>query len=253
MQDLPATLRRLGIPRDGVLLVHNAFKQLGREGFVPYQVAADLANYMATGTLLLPTMSWRYVKPSQPVFDELATPSNTGVLTEVFRTRYATRRSLHPTHSVAGLGASADSFLNEHHLDPTPCSERSPFGKLVVADGWILMLGIGFDCCTVVHHGEEVVAPERYLRPDSAVESYTCIDRFGTKHPVKLRRHLLLPRDYWQFQDALHRQGKLRLGYLGTVVCRAFRAADLNAIVLSTLKTRPDAIIARSMQRYRIM
>lgn len=253
MLELRATLGRLGIPRDGVLLVHSAFQQLGREGFVPAQVVDDLAEYMTAGTLLLPTMSWRFVKPANPVFDELNTPSNTGVLTEVFRTRRATRRSLHPTHSVAGVGRHVDRLLDEHHLDATPCSARSPFGKLVDADGWVLMLGIGFDCCTLVHHGEETVAADLYLRPERETESYTCVDRRGTRHPVKLRRHLLLPRDYWQFQDELHRNDELRLDYLGAVVCRAFRARDLHARVTGKLRQRPDAILARPMQRYRTM
>lgn len=253
MLDLRACLKRLGIPRNQALLVHSAFRQLGREGFTPEQVATELAEYMAPGTLLMPTMSWRYVKPSQPVFDELNTPSNTGVLTEVFRKELATHRSLHPTHSVAGLGANAAALLNEHHLDVTPCSQRSPFGKLVEADGWILMLGISFDCCTIVHHGEEMVAPDYYLRTGTNIEPYVCIDRNGILHDMRLQRHLLLKRDYWQFQDEMHRDAVIEFGYLGTCVCRAFRARDLHSRVCKTLAKRPDAIIAKPLQRYRTM
>lgn len=246
-------LRKLGIPRDSALLVHSAFRQLGREGLTPDFAIEDLMGHMAAGTLLLPTMSWRFVKPAQPCFSEIDTPSNTGILTEEFRTRFATARSIHPTHSVAGLGREVGTFLDEHHLDATPCSPRSPFGKLVTADGWVLMLGIGFDCCTGVHHGEEVVAPDLYLKPESQAETYTCVDRHGTEHQVRLRRHQLLPRDYWQFQDALHCAGMLKIGYLGSVVCRAFRAADLHSVVCERLRVTPDAIIASNLQRYRIM
>lgn len=253
MLNLRMTLQRMGIPRGCALLVHSAFRRLGNEGFTPEQVIEDLADHMAPGTLLLPTMSWRFVKPAQPVFDEIRTPSNTGILTEVFRTRYASRRSLHPTHSVAGMGSQVDTLLDEHHLDPTPCSRRSPFGKLVDADGWVLMLGISFDCCTLVHHGEEVVAPDLYLNPESEIESYTCIDRHSVSYPVKLRRHKLLPRDYWQFQDGLHRDNLLKLDYLGAVVCRAFRARDLHARICERLARRPDIILAQPLQRYRMM
>jgi aminoglycoside 3-N-acetyltransferase len=246
-------LERLGIPRGGALLVHSAFRGLGREGFSPEGVLEELAGYTAQGTLLLPAMSWRHVKPADPNFSELDTPSNVGVLTEVFRTRMATRRSLHPTHSVAGLGAGVDELLGAHHLDETPCSPRSPFGRLVEADGWVLMLGIGFDCCTLVHYGEETVAPELYLRPPQSVETYACRDRQGQVHTVRLRRHLFLPRDFWQFHDQLERDGRLRLGWLGSVACRAFAARELHHRVLRTLETRPDAIIARPGQRYRRM
>ena len=63
-----------------------------------------LLGHLSGGTLVMPTMTWRTVTPDRPVWDELATPSHTGVLTEVFRTRYATARSIHPTHSVAACG-----------------------------------------------------------------------------------------------------------------------------------------------------
>lgn len=253
MQRFSAILQRLSIPGDAVLMVHSAFQSMAREGLTPDTVIRDLEEHVLHGTLLMPTMSWRYVKPATPAFSELDTPSNTGVLTEVFRTRFATRRSLHPTHSVAGLGARVDEMLGEHHLDETPCSARSPFGKLVSADAWVLMLGIGFDCCTLVHHGEEVIAPDLYLRPMDTVESYRCTDRSGIVYEVKLRRHLFLPRDYWQFQDELAREGLLRLGHFGNVVCRAFRAKDLHTRVVRALAAKGDAILARPGQRYRRM
>jgi aminoglycoside 3-N-acetyltransferase len=246
-------LERLGIPRDGVLMVHSAFKAFKREGFAPAGVLAALREHMKDGTLLLPTMSWRFVKPANPVFDELATPSNTGALTEIFRTQIATHRSLHPTHSVAGVGPRAEAMLSGHHLDDTPCALRSPFGELVPHDAHVMMMGITMDCCTLVHHVEEMIAPELYLKPVAERETYTCKARGGKEHTVLLRRHLFLPRDYWQFQDELASQGKFRVTTIGSTVCRAFRARDMHEAVTRALTARPDAIIARPGQRYRMM
>jgi aminoglycoside 3-N-acetyltransferase len=246
-------LQRLGIPRDGILMVHSAFKTMACEGHEPGTVLATLVDYMLSGTLLLPTMSWRYVKPEKPVFDELSTPSNTGILTELFRTGYASARSLHPTHSVAGRGDLAAELLGSHHLDETPCSPRSPFGLLVKHEGWVAMLGITMDCCTLIHHVEEMVAPDLYLKTPAQREMYTCRDRRGGEVTVFLRRHLFLPRDYYQFQDMLAAQGRLRISRIDNTVCRAFRAADMVQVVTDTLAKRPDAIIARPGQRYRMM
>lgn len=246
-------LERLGIPRDTVLLVHSSFKGFARDGHRAESVLKSLVDYMAPGTLLLPTMSWRYVTPSAPVFDELLTPSNTGILTECFRTQYATARSLHPTHSVAGCGNLAQEVLGSHHLDETPCSARSPFGLHTAHDGWVLMMGSSMDCCTLIHHVEEVVAPDFYLKSHADRETYTCRDRYGQEIVVCLRRHLFLPRDYWQFQDTLAVRGQLRIATVDSSVCRAFRARDLVQTVTDRLKVRPDAIIARSGQRYRMM
>jgi len=246
-------LNRLGIPRNNVLLVHSAFSLFGKEGFTPQHIVGDLVEYMAPGTILMPTMSWRFVKPSQPIFDELLTPSNTGVLTETLRKDYSSHRSLHPTHSVAGLGSKAGEMLGEHHLDNTPCSVRSPFGKVIEADGWILMLGIGFDCCTIIHHAEEIIAPQLYLKSLSEIQTYICIDRVGCHHKVSINHHLQLKRDYWQFQDQMHRDGVISFTYNGSIVIRAFRARELNERVCKMLIKSPDSIIAKPMQRFRVM
>lgn len=242
-----------GVPRDGVLFVHSAFKQFGLDGYDADAVLDALADYMAPGTLLLPTMSWRFVKPAQPIFDELATPSNTGILTEKFRTRLATHRSLHPTHSVAGMGIRASEILGSHHLCLTPCGAESPFGLLASHDAHVIMLGISMDCCTLVHHVEEMVAPALYVRPKQGTERYVCRRRDRTEVEVLLRRHLFLPRDYWQFQDILASRGQFDVRRIDNSISRHFRAADLIAVATGILESRPDAVLARPGQRYRMM
>ncbi len=97
-------LDRMQVPRDGVLVVHSAIATLSRQGFRAEAMIEALLRYLSAGTLVMPTMTWRTVTPEQPLWDELATPSHTGVLTEMFRTGYATARSIHPTHSVAACG-----------------------------------------------------------------------------------------------------------------------------------------------------
>ena len=244
-------LHEVGVPRDGVLLVHSAFKTLSRAGFRAEPFLAALAGYTAPGTLLMPTMSWRAVNPANPVFDELATPSITGVLTELFRTQVATRRSLHPTHSVAGCGTHVDALLASHHLDDTPCSARSPWGLLAGFDAKVLLLGVEMDSCTLIHHVEATIAPELYLRPER--ERYLCRDRQGREVEVVTRRTLRLPRDFWQFEAALAAEGGVRRHKLAETHCVVFAARDMVRVASRILRERPDAIIARPGQRYRMM
>src|SRR6185295_12382366 len=93
-------LERFGVPPDGVLVVHSAIASLSRQGFRAERMIDALIHHMRGGNLLMPAMTWRTVTPEKPQWDELATPSITGVLSEIFRTRYASTRSIHPTHSV---------------------------------------------------------------------------------------------------------------------------------------------------------
>src|SRR5471030_222268 len=97
-------LEGFGVPRNGVLVVHSAIATLSRQGLRAEGIIEAFLAHMAGGNLFMPTMTWRTVLPDKPLWDELKTPSHTGILSEIFRTRYATGRSLHPTHSVAGVG-----------------------------------------------------------------------------------------------------------------------------------------------------
>src|SRR6185437_15742021 len=122
-------LKEARIPAEGVLFVHCSFRRFHAHGFEVDRFIEALLAERRGGTLVMPAMSWRIVTPANPVFDELATPSHVGILAERFRTRFASHRSLHPTHSVAALGRRAAALTSGHHLDNTPCSLNSPYGR----------------------------------------------------------------------------------------------------------------------------
>jgi aminoglycoside 3-N-acetyltransferase len=113
----------------------------------------------------MPALSYKAVTPETPIFDVQATPSCVGALPEYFRMRPGTRRSVHPTHSIAGVGQSAAGFLAEHELDTTPVGPRSPLSKLRDAGGQVLFLGCGLRPNTSMHGVEELVEPP-YLFAD---------------------------------------------------------------------------------------
>lgn len=233
-----------GVPGDGVLFVHSAFRRLGAAGFRAEAFIEGLIDYMRDGTLVMPTMSWRVVTPANPWFDEIETPSHVGVVAELFRRNYATHRSLHPTHSVAALGRHATKLTATHHQGDTPCPLTSPYGKAREMDAHVLLLGIGLERCTAIHHAEEMVAPEVYLFPPEMAETYQCRSRDGTIHPMRLRRHLRLNRDFPQFAAPLTARGLMRVGELAGTKWQAVSQDDLLAEVFSALKRNPRVIVA---------
>lgn len=246
-------LEALEVPKTGLLLVHSAFKGFSREGYDADEMLIALVEYMNDGSLFLPAMSWRFVKKENPFFDELKTPTNTGILCQKFLERYAKRRSLHPTHSISGVGKEVNEILGTHHECTTPCGEKSPFSKLAKLDGRIIMMGVGIDCCTVIHSGEEKAAPSYYVEPEKNMEKYTCTDRNGKKYSVNLRRHRFLPRNYWQFQDLLASRKQLKIFRMDNSICIGFSAKVMKETVEEVLYEKPDAIIAKTGQRYRLM
>lgn len=231
-----------GVPRDAVLLVHSAIKGLSRQGFKAEAIIESMLDYLKDGTLLMPTMSWRIVTPENPVFDELATPSQTGVLTEIFRTRYASHRSLHPTHSVAGVGPTAGALLSSHHQGNTPVPATSPYGLMRDYASYVLLLGVGMEMCTAIHHPEEVIAPDIYVKPPREAEPYKLVSRDGNVIPYSLRRHPRLPRRFDKFIPQLAAAG-MACGHIGDVPWELMRLSDLMRVVFSQLLSNPRATL----------
>jgi aminoglycoside 3-N-acetyltransferase len=227
------------VPRSGVLVVHSAIGKLSRRGFRAEAMIEALLEHMHDGTLLMPTMTWRTVTAAQPHWDEIGTVSETGVLTEIFRTCHASHRSIHPTHSVAAVGAVADTIVSRHHLDVTPVSENSPYGLMRPYDAHIVMLGVGLEAVTAIHLPEELIAPELYLRPLDPAETYNCRGRNGQVHRVQTRRHWRLDRDFPKFGPRLQARGQLKTGFVEDCAYAVVSLKDLLAIVTETLADNP--------------
>jgi aminoglycoside 3-N-acetyltransferase len=231
------------VPKDAVLVVHSAFKGLGQAGFRAEATIESLMDYLSGGTLLMPTMSWRNVTPKNPFFNELETSSQTGVLTEIFRTQYASHRSLHPTHSVAGFGPLSKSLLSTHHLSNTPVSSSSPYGLMRDYSTYIMFLAVGFEMCTAIHHAEEVIAPEIYVKSLSEAESYRLHSRDGRILNYQLRRHIRLNRNFPKYEILLAQSNKLYCGNISGINWMLVRACDLYSEVFRSLVASPSATI----------
>lgn len=241
-------LEQFHVSQDAILVVHSAIGTLSRQGFRAEAMCEALLDFVSGGgSLFMPTMTWRTVTPDNPHWDEITTPSHTGVLTEVFRKVYATARSIHPTHSVAGWGPVAPRLLSRHHLDATPVSPNSPYGLMRDYNAYVLMIGVGLECCTAIHHPEEVVNADLYVRPPEQVELYECRDRNGVKHAVRLRRHPRLDRDFPQFSQPLAEQGLLQTGNILGCPYTIVALRDLLRHVFAALIENPRATLRQAV------
>lgn len=180
-------LQDAGVRPGGVVLVHSSLRALGALPGGAETVVQGLLRVLGdAGTLLMPALSYDIVRPDAPFFDVAQTPSNVGALPEYFRTRPGTLRSVHPTHSVCGIGALAEELLADHLLDATPCGAHSPFARLPQAEGQVLMLGCGLRPNTSMHAVEELVAPP-YLYGPEVTYHLRLLD--GTERKKVYRKH----------------------------------------------------------------
>lgn len=152
---LTADLERLGIRSDDTLLVHSSMRALGHIDGGAETVLDALASIVADGLLLLPTHTWKDWNNRDGIFDPRTETSCVGILPELFRRRDGVIRSWHPTHSLAGLGADAATYLAGEEHTHTPCPRHGCWGRLYDVRARILFLGAPLRTNTTLHSVEE--------------------------------------------------------------------------------------------------
>ena len=155
-------IAKLGIVRGATVMVHSSMDEIARRA--PFLTAVKVIEILQsglgeTGTLVLPTFPFRgkqfdYVRKN-PRFDVQRTPSQVGLITEVFRRMPGVVRSLHPTHPVAAWGRNAVELTSTHHLGST-FGETSPFCKLQAVDGRVIGIGTQLESYTLLHVADEL-------------------------------------------------------------------------------------------------
>lgn len=174
-------IRQLGIKNGDTILLHTSIKGLKTPDIKAEGIIEWLLGVIGEqGTLLVPALSYKAVTVESPIFNIETTETCIGILPEVFRLKYATHRSIHPTHSVCAVGRLAKSLTLSHKLDHTPVGEHSPFSLLPQVEGKILMLGCGLKPNTFMH-GIEEIASASYALAKQAV-TYTISANNTTYH-----------------------------------------------------------------------
>ena len=148
--DIIEALKRVGLRGGESLLLHSSLRSMGTvNGGADALIDAFLETLGTDGTLMVPTFNYSV----DDYFDPRETPSRTGAITECLRNRKQAVRSLHPTHSVATIGAKAAQYT-EGHEEVGAFGINSPIDKLAKAGGHTLLLGVKHDTSSAVHVGE---------------------------------------------------------------------------------------------------
>jgi aminoglycoside N3'-acetyltransferase len=185
------------LPKDfEILMVHSSVSNM----FPMYRDnAGDLLKLllrMSTGrTLAMPAFffgtaehyNYDYYRIN-PVFDVRRTPSQMGLVTELFRRRKGVLRSLHPTHSICASGPLAAELTSRHHLSPLIAGPSSPFG--VMGRRNTIILGVGVEyyrSLTQVHAVEDAMGSDFPVpRRDDECVKITLINSTGAPIPYEL-------------------------------------------------------------------
>ena len=206
-RQLATQLGELGLVQGDTVMAHAALRSVGPMlGGPDSLIGAILDAVGPAGTLMVYT-DWNgdyhdmldadgrvpdALRDDIAAFDATASRAirDNGALAELVRTTPGALRSGSPGASCAAIGARAAWLTADHALD-YGYGERSPFARLVEAEGKVLMLGAPLDTMTLLHHAEHLaeVPGKRIVRNEVpfAVGGGTVwrmCEEFDTSEPV---------------------------------------------------------------------
>ncbi len=159
--ELCKVLKDMGIQEGDILFVQTSFNDLYTLDARPMELIKALRSSIGTtGTLLMPA----YTAPPNDtnwIYDPVRESTYTGIVNEVFRRLPGVIRSLHPRHSIAGIGPHAESILSNHEKCIRADGAHSPFDKLrYINNSKILTLGLPQGFISFLHWIEDI-EPEK--------------------------------------------------------------------------------------------
>jgi aminoglycoside 3-N-acetyltransferase len=171
-------LRALGVSEGATLVVHSSLSAFGEvEGGAKTVVRALRRCVGESGTFVVPTFTGDVItdphpdcrtagiagvdeaRARVPLFED-AFPTRMGAIPTAVLAEPDRVRSRHPQASVAAIGAAAKN-ITEHQPFAYAMGADSPFRKLYELNALIVLLGVGHDRNSFLHHAESLLPVHR--------------------------------------------------------------------------------------------
>jgi len=252
---LEAILRDLGVAPGGDVMVHAALSRLGHIVNGARDVIDALAAVIgADGTILVPAHAnltdpalWRkppvpedwvaVIRAEMKPFDPHLTPVfRRGALPDALLRHPATRRSPHPQAAVAALGAKAEWYTASHPLHQGHGAD-SPYNRLRLAGGQVLLMGVGLESCTVLHLAECLAeCPYTRQQPVAVLQ----VDGSGHRSFVRLQSYGGSSAHFEKLRPVFAGRGWLREHHLDDYLFTLLDVGPALDWLIERLRTEPD-------------
>ncbi len=231
-EDILFSLRNMGIIEGDSIIVHSSLTAIGYvENGADTVIDALIEAVGDRGNLVMSTLTgW------ETPFDVNTTPSGVGRISEVFRNRKNTLRSLHPVHSVAAAGKDAEYLTHGHENCETGCGKGTPYYKLKDLNGKILLLGVDMDRNTMMHCLEEEIDALYLWTLDIPAPTY--IENYQEKS-FTLKKFPPGHRDFLKITPELRKNEAMVEGFIGNAQVKVIDINNLFEIGLKILHEDP--------------
>ena len=240
--DIVTGLKKLGLKSGDVAFIHSSLSSFGYvEGGAETVVRAFLETLGSEGTLSVPIFHNYFWGMWSQVWDRDNTPSLMGRISETVRTWPGVRRSRHAPHPIAAVGALAEDLTERNNRSDFALD--SPFARLVELNAWIMLAGVDYNSCTMIHLVEErKQAPYRHWVDLSGT---VVEDGVAAKKTFPFyKRYPGVRNDFLRLGERLENEGLVKIEMIGKSVIRCFRAQDLCDCVSRSLDEDPLYLIS---------
>lgn len=232
-RDIEAGLLELGLGAGDLVVVHSSLSSFGRVvGGADTVVEALLSVLGPEGTLVVPTFSYR-----PEFFDPDLTPSVVGAITEAVRKRDDSKRSLHPTHSVAAIGPLSEDIIKDHEKT-TPFGQGSALYRLLELNGKVLLIGVGHTTNSIIHVAEELAEAPYLERVRQVIVALP-----NGRRVARIVRRPGCSQGFGRIADRLEATGTVRRLSIGRSLAQLIPAGAIVGTAISMLKENPAALL----------
>jgi len=235
-EDIEEGLRRLGLGRNDLVMVHSSLSSLGYVvGGADAVIDALLETVGPEGTVAMPTYSinaFKYVEEEDRCYelseefmepyDPEKTPVWTGLLPETFRKRKNAIRSLSPRYSIAAIGPKAREM-----------AEGDWGEKLQELDGYVLMLGVKIT--------------NNSLAEGAAVYA---LGEAGYKEKIVRKGRYAITLGPWpdltKMEELYKKEGVMKVGRIGQATARLLKARPMVSLTMEAVKSDPERFCPRT-------
>lgn len=243
LQEAKLAFRSVITPGDD-LLVHASLKTLG---YFPDGISAVVEAIQEAltpaGTLIMMTDTRSFARTGVFSPDQA---SETGRITEVFRRMPLVVRSVVPMVSFCAWGARASQYTKPYdsHLD-----EDAPMNRLLANSAKIMLLGIGYEKCTLYH-----LAEERHRVPYNTYKTFSGVLRVdgqpdrSISQTYFVRSDLSTKKDPSRAGQELEAKGLVKFARLGDGLVRVFEAREFDRVCMDLLQADPRAFLVRDQE-----
>lgn len=240
--DLIRQFKNCGLAEGQTIFMHTSLKSLGYVvGGAETLIRSLLEIVGEEGTLMMPSQTWKNLDPSTgvhweepkewwpiirehwPAYDKEITPAiGMGIVAEMFRKWPGAKRTDHPARSIAAIGKHAEYITKEHDLGNI-FGKNSPVDKLYELDGYVLLIGVGYDKNTSLHLAEtRANFPSKTFADES---SAVMID--GKRTWVTYKTQVVKDEDFIQLGSEYDKEKEIKICKVGNADVRFMKQRQL--------------------------